>query len=395
MSYSVTVFQDLKHKYSTVQDLESYLTSPDGGQIRAVQANDHYKIFRYVKGTSDVKVGATRWFRSVIWDTSSHLPVCVAPPKAEATEPATGDGTSFALVQDFLDGTMINVFRSHLNPNVLEVATRTQLGAGGTFYSQKTFRQMFEEAVVASGFTEQDILAMLPPVSADVPYAFGSFLLQHPEHRVVVRCRTPRIWCIHVGSVSADATVQITEDLTKTSVPIKLHVPSYPVTGFRGSGDLDSFFKGLVDGKGWFWQGLILKDAQGHRWRMRNPNYTYLRGLRGSEATHEERFLRLRSERKIMEYLKHYTEDRQAYSNLETALRNKTSEVFQAYCSVHKSHEKKLADLPKPIQPFVFRLHAHFLEHLKPQNETVRMKDVVELVNNSALYEQRRLITNA
>lgn len=392
MSYTVPVFQTLKQKYATVNELETYLTSPDGGQMRVVNAGTRYKIFRYVKGVSDLKVETTRWFRSVIWDVETHMPVCVAPPKAEATEPSTGDGSSFALVQDFLDGTMINVFHSHTNPNVLEVATRTQLGAGGTFYSQKTFKQMFEEAVVASGYTEQDILNMLPAVSENNPYSFGSFLLQHPEHRVVTRSRSPRIWCVHIGSVSVDGTLRITEDLTGSSVPSKLYIPSYPVTGFRSQADLDSFFKGLVDGKGWFWQGLVLKDGKGHRWRMRNPNYTYLRGLRGSEATSEERFLRLRSERKIMEYLKHYTEERQAFSVLEGKLRNATSDIFQSYCSVHKSHEKKLADLSKPIQPFVFRLHAHFLEHLKPQGETVKMKDAVELVNNSALFEQKRLI---
>jgi hypothetical protein len=125
---------------------------------------------------------------------------------------------------------------------------------------------------------------------------------------------------------------------------------------------------------------------------MRNPKYLYLRSLRGSEATSVERFLRLRSEGKVTEYLKHYTEDRQHFWDLEQALRKATQDVFASYCAVHKSHEKKLEDLPWAIKPCVFKLHSHYLEHLRPNNEKVYMKHVVELVNNLALYEQKRLL---
>ena len=108
-----------------------------------------------------------------------------------------------------------------------------------------------------------------------------------------------------------------------------------------------------------------------------------------------ERFLRLRSESKVSEYLKHYGEDRQTFWDLEQNLRAKTKEVFDSYCSVHKAHEKKLEDLPWSVRPCVFKLHAHYLEHLRPNNEKVTMKNAVDLVNNLALYEQKRLLTAA
>ena len=95
---------------------------------------------------------------------------------------------------------------------------------------------------------------------------------------------------------------------------------------------------------------------------------------------------------KVTEYLKHYTEDRQQFWDFEQALRKATQDIFQAYCDVHKSHEKKLEDVPWSMRPCVFKLHSHFLEHLKPRSEKVYMKHVVELVNNLALYEQKRLL---
>jgi hypothetical protein len=73
-------------------------------------------------------------------------------------------------------------------------------------------------------------------------------------------------------------------------------------------------------------------------------------------------------------------------------LRVKTQEVFDSYCAVHKSREKKLEDLPWAVKPCVFKLHSHYLEHLRPNNEKVYMKHAVELVNNLALYEQKRLL---
>jgi hypothetical protein len=167
------------------------------------------------------------------------------------------------------------------------------------------------------------------------------------------------------------------------------------MTGFHSQSDLDAFFQGLVQTKGWFWQGLTFKDGTGNRWRLRNPNYSYLRSLRGSEATGVERFLRLRSESKVGEYLKHYGEDRDAFWRMEERLRQATRDVYAAYCAVHKSRDCKLADVPKSVQPCVFRLHSHYLEHLKPNNEKVTMKDAVDLVNNMALFEQRRLMDNA
>ena len=166
------------------------------------------------------------------------------------------------------------------------------------------------------------------------------------------------------------------------------------MTGFKTQVDLESFFKGLVESKGWFFQGLTFKDGKGHRWRVRNPNYLYLRALRGSEATDTDRFLRLRSENKVVEYLKHYSEDRQEYWDLEQRLRASTKVAFDSYCEVHKAHNKKLADLPKNIQPCVFRLHSHYLNDLKPKNESIKMKDAVEVVNKMPIFEQRRLLAN-
>ena len=383
MQPQIEVFCDLISRYPTWETFKEYITSPEGGQFRCV-GEGRTCILRYAKGVSDLNVPHGKWMRSVVWDTVAHLPVCVAPPKAEMGDAVLTTGEPL-LVQPFLDGMMINVFRTAENPNQLQFATRSQLGASGKFYSQKTFVQMVQEALQAMGKTQQDILQLLASPTEAVPNHFASFVLQHPDHRVVSRCSSPRLWVVHVGAVHDSGLVSFNEDPEHWPSQWRIHALLDYSPGAE-------FFSDLCKKQGWFFQGITLKDGRGNRWRMRNPNYLYLRTLRGSESTPVDRFLRLRSESKVTEYLKHYGEDRQLFWDYEQALRKATKDVFDAYCAVHKSHEKKLEDLPWAIKPCVFKLHSHYLEHLRLKHEKVYLKHAVDLVNNLALYEQKRLL---
>lgn len=376
MTYQIDIFKHLAQQFPTWETLEAYLVSPEGGTLRCV-GEGRYRILRYTKGVSDLTVPHGKWMRSVVWDTQTNLPVCVAPPKAETGPVPTGEDSSYPLVQDFLDGSMINVFRIHDDISPLQIATRTQVGAGGKFYSEKTFEQLFNEALSAMKSSSEELMSHLEPGQ------FASFVLQHPEHRIVSRCTNPRLWLVHVGTVLKDGTVGIEEDPQGWGPRFRIPVHTTPS------------FPDLCVSKGWFFQGLTYKDGKGKRWRVRNPNYLTLRSLRGSESTAMDRFLRLRSEGKVADYLKHYSEDRQSFWDFEQALRAKTQEVFAAYCSVHKSREQKFEDLPWSVKPCVFKLHSHYLEHLRPNTEKIYMKHAVDIVNTLAIYEQKRLLTCA
>ena len=213
MSYSIDIFKNLCSAYQTWSSLETYLTSPEGGNLRIV-GTDRYRIIRYVKGQTDMKLDHAHWMRSVVWDTETNRPVCIAPPKAYKHEIPTGEGVNLS-IQDFLDGTMVNTFSALDEPEALHIATRTQVGAGGTFYSKKTFGELFDEALKEMGYSSRaDLRSVLPSPSSQAPATFVSFLLQHPDHRVVSRPRAPRLFMVHHGEVLADGTVKIVEDVS-------------------------------------------------------------------------------------------------------------------------------------------------------------------------------------
>jgi hypothetical protein len=390
MKYTVNSFQTLLSNHST--NTLDFLASQEGGNFRVIGI-DRYRIVRYDKKATDMASPYTKWMRSTVWDSVENLPMCVSPAKAEKGETPPSDSTPL-LVQDFVDGTMINL----VVPITGEpfIASRSQIGATGNFYSQRSFAQLFEDALKEQGMTLESIASSLTntyAANSTLHSCFVSFVLQHPEHRIVSRTNVPTLYAISAGYTSKDGSV-VVEEITHQSPLFKeLALRDYPVTGFKKDSDATSFMNSLVKNKGWFWQGLTFKNKDGSRWRMRNSNYMNLRALRGSEALPLDRWLRLRSKGLVMEYLKHYSEERQTFWDFEQKFRTLTNEVYDGYVEVHKAHTKKLTDFPKNISPCIFRLHAHYLEHLKPNGESVRIKDCIELINNMSLLDQRRLMT--
>ena len=396
--FTVDFQNTLIAKYPTWTELEAFLSSEAGGHFRIV-GSGRYRVIRYEKKSTDMKSPLVNWMRSTIWDTEANLPVCVSPTKAKEDD-VPPIGSDLPLIQDFMDGTMINMFLPAFDeatgvqpPPTL--ATRSQIGAGGNFYSQRSFAELFTDALKDTNLVQLGLNVRHSFKDVKNVHAyFASFLLQHPEHRVVSKVDQARMYLVHTGYVTKDGHTAI-EDISELHGEPELAalaLPQYHMNGFNTVPDYQSFLNTQLNTKGWFWQGLTFKDVNGNRWRTRNSKYLVLRALRGSEALPLDRWLRLRSEGKVLEYLKHYAEERAMFWDFEQRFRALTLAVYAGYVDVHKAHAKKLTDLPKNVSPCVFRLHAHYLEHLKPQNLTVKQKDAIDLVNKMTLLEQRRMM---
>jgi hypothetical protein len=60
----------------------------------------------------------------------------------------------------------------------------------------------------------------------------------------------------------------------------------------------------------------------------------------------------------VVDYLKHYTEERDQFWQYETEMRARTADVLAAYTDVHKAHVVKFKELPEALSPAVFLLHS-------------------------------------
>ena len=105
-----------------------------------------------------------------------------------------------------------------------------------------------------------------------------------------------------------------------------------------------------------------------------------------------ERFFRLRADHKVVEYLKHYSEDRDEFWKYEQTLRARTNDILLAYGDVHKGHSITFKDLPEAYKPGVFTLHVKWLEELRPKGFKVRLQNAIEVVNGLRDFEKRRLM---
>jgi hypothetical protein len=393
MSINIQHFETLCQTYNTWAELRAHLESNAGGNLRCIdQSDESFAILRYVKGKSDLSTPelGTGLFRSVVWDKIANRPVCMAPPKARADLPPLN--IQLASTEDFIDGFMVNAF--FINGN-LYLATRTQLGGQNKFYSEKTFGQMFDEAIATTPLKDREHLkkALEQFHGATAKSAFVSFVVQHPDHRIVAKVASPTVFVVHMGTVEESGAISLFErGATWPQIFSRLQVPSWVIKTFHSEQEIQDLLRKTAIQKGWRWQGFVFKDGHGGRWRVRTTTYSMLRELRGSESTPIERFLRLRSIGKVGDYVKHYSEERTTFWDFEQKLRARTQDCLTAYSDVHKKHALQFKDLPEAYRTVVYHLHLEWLNSLRLKGYKVRIQNVIQVVNKLRFFEQERLI---
>ena len=189
MSYTISNFKDLIGQFNTWDTLRQHLESSDGGRLRIIDCGSNLYLIRYDKGSSNFSAPHTRWFRSVVWDGAANLPLCIAPPKANAEDLPTDTAINYTY-EEFHEGVMINAF---LKDEQVRLATRSKIDATGTFYSARSFQSLLMD----TGMTLEKIKEYLTESQS----LFVSFLLQHPEHKLVSRISEPKAIIIHRGDI--------------------------------------------------------------------------------------------------------------------------------------------------------------------------------------------------
>ena len=177
--------------------------------------NNEYKIIRYVKDKLKnllsngiyEKYSEVSKYRSVI--IRNNKVVCFAPEKSlDYSFFVEKYSTENSWLEDFIDGTMINVFYDNIK-ETWEIATRSTVGANIVFfndvknykyfdnnnyfkdYYNLTFRSMFFEACNSCNL---DLNCL------DKKYVY-SFVLQHPFNRIVTPILTPVIYLVKVYEI--------------------------------------------------------------------------------------------------------------------------------------------------------------------------------------------------
>lgn len=406
-SFNIQVFKELIAQYPTWNNLRAYLESEEGGLFRVVDTNPSKSLclIRYDKGVSHMNLPHSKWFRSVVWNTTTNRPVCVAPCKT------VGDPFPYStledchaagiLCQENLEGFMVNCFQQKDDP-VLHITTRSKLDASGTFYSDKTFRHLFCEAYAEtyrlSDTSEASIQNSLGEHHGVT--VFYSFLVQHREHRIVQSDIVNRVYLIYKGIVHEDGSV-VVED-TPTSFGGITNVELIPMNRTllesdtsRNQGtyaqvvarrllqeesttrtEVQEWAKKMIATKSRDFLGLVCKDREGNRWRFRSDKYSVIRSLRGNSPSVRERFCQLYTSNLLHKYLEYYPEESWEMSVCLMHMNAIIKTMYNLYVELHIRKTKRIDAIDKMFHPHLYKLQGIYLNQLLPAKKTMNPGEV-------------------
>lgn len=368
LTYKINVFKELVEFYPTWNDLRSYLESEEGGLFRVIDTNDDYCMIRYEKGISKMDLPHSKWFRSVVWDIKTHRPVCIAPPKSSNGFDALN---TELICQELLDGFMINCFKVD---KTLHITSRSKLDAAGTFYSDRSFRDLFMEAYMNTkdcSYSEMIQEDIRPPRENELS-VFYSFLVQHTEHRNVKKIDKNCVYVVHRGVVLKDGTVEF-ED----SPPLFKKIENIPFD----KTNINEWIKNIMNTNDWQFQGIVFKDTMGNRLRFRSDKYAAVKALRGNTSNMCDRFAQLYSQNLLFKYLEYY-QDEIVQMNFHVMFLNTIIKtLYDNYVNLHIKKTKTVEDIDKMFLPHLYSIHGLYLSELRPKKVTM---------NDIAIYLQKQ-----
>jgi uncharacterized glyoxalase superfamily protein PhnB len=404
LQFEINVFKNLIEKYPSWEELQRFLESDEGGLFRvADRSEDGFCLIRYEKGTSKMDLPHSKWFRSVVWNTKTNRPVCMAPPKASSqdfTFNTLKDISDAGIVcQELLEGFMINCFRV-AGSETLHITSRSKLNAAGKFYSEKSFRELFMEAYMNTTdcphYSEQVIQdnsqhLVHPDSSKNEVATFYSFLVQHKEHRIVKLNGKNRVYLIHSGVVYDDGRVEVLDSPEK--VKEQPNIQNIPLEQAQTKGsyakiaaqanelsdettEVQKWIKKHMLDMDWTFQGLVFKDKEGNRWRFRSEKYAAVKTLRGNSPTISERFAQLYTQNLIPKYLEYYSEDMMPIAVHMMFMDTVVKILYDNYVDLHITKTKKVDEIDKMFHPHLYSIHGIYLTQLQPAGKKINFDEI-------------------
>jgi hypothetical protein len=345
--------------------------------------NTSYTVIRYDKPMlAHDLISSYGLCRSVIVNSQNKV-VSFAPPKSISGETFIknyNEDSRGIVAEEFVEGTMVNAF---WDPSIgltggWEIATRNTVGATSKFFkssNSKTFRDMFLEAANKNNL----ILQSLNP-----DYCY-SFVLQHPDNRIVVPFKTPQLYLVGIYSIvynQNDISVCFYDTQTcKELFQIYNTTIKFPqVYEFSKYSELIEKYASM--NTSYDVVGVVLHNKlTGERAKIRNPVYEQVKVLRGNQPKIQYQYLCLRKEGKVGDYLKFYPESKREFSALRDQVHLFTETLFTNYVSCYIKKKMPLKEFSEQYRTHMFNIHQIYLNDLREKNLFVTNSVVIKYVN--------------
>jgi len=348
--------------------------------------NKTYKVIRYDKLFLNYDlISSYGLCRSIIVNSDNNI-VCFAPPKSIPSDifmKIYKEINNNIIAQEFVEGTMINVFWDStigLTGN-WEITTRNTIGATSSFYKStnplntKTFRTMFLEACKENNL-------FLEHMNPNYCY---SFVIQHPDNRIVVPFIKPQLYLIAVYSIintptNIDVSIHNIYEIQKFGTFETTTIKFPELYKFNNYNELIEKYASM--NTSYDCLGVVLyNNKTGERTKIRNPVYEQVRSLKGNQPKLQYQYLCLRKEGKVCDFLKYYPENNKELSLQRKIVHDFTNNLFKNYISCYIKKEKSLIEFPEQYRTHMFNIHQIYMNELKESNLYVTNTIVIKYVN--------------
>jgi hypothetical protein len=212
-----------------------------------------------------------------------------------------------------------------------------------------------------------------------------SFVLQHPENRIVVPFINAQLYLVGVykiknenNNVTVDAYDpqeyrNFFEQLgTTVRFPeiYKLNTYSQLISEY---GSMNTSYNIL---------GVVLYNMKtGERSKIRNPVYEQVRNLRGNQPKLQYQYLSLRKEGKVKDFLNFYPENKSEFSKYRDDVHLFTNTLYLNYVSCYIKKEKPLKEFSQQFRSHMFNLHKIYMDKFREKKEYITNLIVQKYVN--------------
>ena len=349
--------------------------------------NDH-RIIHYNK--NKLKAGFNAYIykncRSIVVNKNNKV-ICFSPPKSikfELFKNLYPEKTEDIIASEIIEGTMINVFwdPDDINGN-WNVSTKRILGASKGFYNKMTFLDMFLDALKYINLDLNEL---------DKSYCY-SFVLQHPNNRIVTYFGTPYLYLISVYKITNefyDYSPFYLKKVVITSIDTNIIKENHSVSAsflrFPLHYQSDSYDKLIQtfsskNTNHYIVGVMFYNKITGFRSKHINQNYLYLKDLRGTHPSLLYNFIVLLKGSNIQNFLYYYPEFTNTFFVYNNILDRFINTLYYYYKSCFIFNQKNINHTPYYYKINLKNINKEKLPQLE-NNETLNINTINSYVYN-------------
>jgi hypothetical protein len=324
--------------------------------------NDGLRLLKYNKSKCNQNNFNTFGrLRSVILDENNNCLMFSPPKSMPASLFMNKFNLNTCIVEDFIEGTMINVFWNMYKQD-WDISTKSVYNAITSFdLNGMLFNEMFFECI---NHTKLDISILDKNVT-------WSFVMQHPNNQIVNKISSPELYLVECYKTNAffldKSPVEKIYNIKEKYGELFIGTTVKFVEQHKNYSSYAEIFN-LLENKDLLLPAIVIKSQTGERCKIMNPRYKHIHDLRANTSNKLIRFLELTKVNKVNEYLKYYPEDTTLFDSKLKLILKLTDDMYSTYVKIFIKKEMKFKELNKDLKPIIWNIHELYKQRCVQSN---------------------------